>query len=240
MILLPAIDLREGRVVRLFQGDFARETDYGDKPEQQALKFQELGFEFLHVVDLDGAIGGAPVNKAVIQDIVRAVDIPVQIGGGIRSLEQIEQWLQSGIRRVVLGTAAVKNPELVREACKNFPDSVVISMDARDDKIAIEGWIKTSDTSIYDLARDFEDAGASAILYTDIGRDGTGDGPNIANLKKLAESVSIPIIASGGVGSINDIRALKEIEPLGVQGAIIGHALYENKLDPKQAIEIAK
>lgn len=240
MILLPAIDLREGRVVRLFQGDFARETDYGDKPEQQALKFQELGFEFLHVVDLDGAIVGAPFNKSVIQDIVRVVDIPVQIGGGIRSLEQIEQWLQSGIRRVVLGTAAVKNPELVREACKNFPDSVVISMDARDDKIAIEGWIKTSDMSIYDLARDFEDAGASAILYTDIGRDCTGDGPNIPNLKKLAESVSIPIIASGGVGSINDIRTLKEIEPLGVQGAIIGHALYENKLDPKQAIEIAK
>ena len=240
MILFPAIDLREGRVVRLYQGDFQKETDYNIKPEEQAKKFEDIGFEYLHVVDLDGAIVGAPFNKYVIQDIIKTVNIPIQVGGGIRSMEQIETWLQCEVHRVILGTVAVKDPDLVKQACKEFPDSIVIGMDARGENVAIEGWIKTSENTIYDMAKTFEDAGAAAILYTDIERDGTGQGPNIDSLKKLAQATSIPVIASGGVGSIDDIRALRDMEKDGIQGAIIGRALYENKIDPEKAVEIAQ
>lgn len=240
MILFAAVDLREGRVVSLYQGDFAKETIYNEDPIKQAQTFQSQGFEYIHVVDLDGAIVGAPFNKYVVQDIVRAVDIPVQVGGGIRDMKRIEQWFQTEARRVILGTAAVKDPELVQDACKEFPDGIVVSLDARGDCIATEGWLKNSDKNIYDVAKFFEDAGAAAILYTDIERDGTGKGPNIDNTRKLADSISIPVIASGGVGSIVDIKAVKELEPNGVEGVIVGTALYKKTIDPAEALELAK
>lgn len=240
MILFAAVDLREGRVVSLYQGDFAKETIYNEDPIKQAQTFQGQGFEYLHVVDLDGAIVGAPFNKYVVQDIVRAVDIPVQVGGGIRDMKRIEQWFQTEARRVILGTVAVEDPELVQEACKEFPDGIVVSLDARGEHIATEGWLKNSDKNIYDVAKFFEDAGAAAILYTDIDRDGTGTGPNIENTRKLADSISIPVIASGGVGSIDDIKAVKKLEPNGVEGVIVGTALYKKTIDPIEALGLAK
>lgn len=239
MILFPAIDLRDGNVVRLLKGDFDKETVYGDKPEDQGKLFQDQGFKFLHIVDLDGAKTGTQANKPAIEAILETVDIPLQIGGGIRSMQHIENWIKTGVKRVILGTSAVKDPALVKQACKEFPDSIVVGMDARGENIAIEGWIETSDHTIYDFAKSFEDAGASAILYTDIDRDGTGYGPNTEMLAKLAKTVSTPIIASGGVGSLDDIQALKDIENLGIEGAIIGRALYEHKIDPEQALAIA-
>ena len=240
MIIFPAIDLREGRVVRLFQGDFHQETVYSEDPVEQARLFKSLGFEFLHIVDLDGAIVGAPFNKYVIEDIVREVNIPVQVGGGIRKMEHVEKWLQSNVRRVVLGTSAVKDPDFVRQACKEFPDNIVVSLDTRDNKIATEGWLKTSDHVFTEYAKQFEDAGVVSLLYTDIKRDGTGQGPNIENIKQLASNISVPVIASGGVGNHDHLRDLKDIESVGLEGVIIGHALYEKKIDPKQAIEIVK
>ena len=239
MILFPAIDLRDGNVVRLLKGDFARETIYGSNPPDQARLFRDQGFQFLHIVDLDGAKAGRPVNKDVIRSIIRDVEIPVQIGGGIRSLDHIASWIETGVKRVILGTAAVKNPDLVKQACREFPENIVVGMDARGDNLAVEGWLETSEHTIYDSAKIFEDAGAAAILYTDIDRDGTGEGPNIESLKKLMNTVSTPVIASGGVGSINDIRLLKEIEDTGIEGVIIGRALYENKIDPAEALKIA-
>ena len=239
MILFPAIDLKDGNVVRLLKGDFDQQTIYGDKPEDQGKLFQDQGFKFLHIVDLDGAKTGTQANKKAIKAILNEVDIPLQIGGGIRSMQDIESWINIGVKRVILGTAAVRNPDLVKQACREFPNNIVVGMDARGEHIAIEGWVETSEHTIYDFAKSFENAGASALLYTDIDRDGTGTGPNIQMLQNLAETVTTPVIASGGVGAIEDIQALKDIEHLGIEGAIIGRALYEHKIAPKDALKIA-
>ncbi len=238
MIIYPAIDLKDGRCVRLYKGDLEQETIYNDDPGAQALSWAQAGFSWIHVVDLNGAVDGKPVNKQAVQDILRAVDLPIQLGGGIRQLNQIQGWLDAGVSRVILGTAAVKNPGLVFDACRLFPGQIVVGIDARDDKVAIEGWTRDSKMTVVETAKTFEDAGVSAIIYTDIGRDGTGEGLNMESTIRLAQSVSIPIIASGGVGSLKDLRAVRAAEPYNVAGVIVGKALYDGRIDPKQALEI--
>lgn len=236
MIIYPAIDLKNGQCVRLHKGDMGAATVYNEDPAAQAREWAEHGFSWLHVVDLNGAIDGKPVNVEAVRSILSASDLPVQLGGGIRSLKQIEDWLQEGISRVILGTVAVKNPALVREACDLFPGQIVVGIDARGSRVAVEGWVEESDMEVNDLAAMFEDAGVSAIIYTDINRDGTGQGLNMDSTIKLAQSTAIPVIASGGVASIADVRAVRNAESQGVSGVIIGTALYDGALDPRKAL----
>ena len=237
MILFPAIDLKDGRCVRLKLGDMNEATIFNDDPGAQAATFERQGFSWIHVVDLNGAFAGKPVNAPAVESILASVSVPVQLGGGIRDLATIEMWLGKGIRRVILGTIAVRDPALVREACKRFPGRIVVGIDARDGMVAVEGWAETTDMTATDIARHFEDAGVAAIIYTDIDRDGAMAGPNIPATAALARAVSIPVIASGGVSSLDDLAALKACgAPL--DGVISGRALYEGKLDLAAALRL--
>ena len=236
MILYPAIDLKEGRCVRLIRGDMEQVTVFNDDPVAQAASFVDAGASWLHLVDLDGAFAGKPVNAKAVQAIVNEVDIPVQLGGGIRTLQTIEDWLNCGVMRVILGTAAVKDPDLVTQACRKFPGQVAVGIDARDGRVAVEGWAEETDIQAVDLARKFADAGVDAIIYTDIDRDGVLQGANIPATAELARAVSIPVIASGGVSSLTDIRGL--IAEKRIAGAIIGRALYDGRIDLRQALKL--
>ncbi|PZQ47644.1 MAG: 1-(5-phosphoribosyl)-5-[(5-phosphoribosylamino)methylideneamino]imidazole-4-carboxamide isomerase [Micavibrio aeruginosavorus] len=239
MIIYPAIDLKDGKCVRLHKGDMNAATIYNDDPASQAVEWARAGFAWLHVVDLNGAVDGKPVNVEAVRAIIEAADLPVQLGGGIRSLKQIGDWLDEGVSRVILGTVAVKNPSLVREACAHFPGQIVVGIDARASRVAVEGWVEESDMEVNDLATMFEDAGVSAIIYTDIDRDGTGQGLNMASTIALAQSTAIPVIASGGVASLADVRAVRSAEQYGVTGMIIGTALYDGAISPAMALREA-
>lgn len=239
MIIYPAIDLKDGKCVRLHKGEMNAATVYNENPAAQAADWAKAGFSWLHVVDLNGAIDGKPVNINAVRGIIGACDLPVQLGGGIRSLKQIEDWLAEGVSRVILGTVAVKNPDLVRQACGLFPDQIVVGIDARGSRVAVEGWVEESDMEVADLAAMFEDAGVASIIYTDINRDGTGEGLNMDSTIALARSTSIPVIASGGVASVADVRAVRDASRHGVTGVIIGTALYDGTIDPATALREA-
>jgi len=236
MIIYPAVDIKDGKCVRLLQGRFSDVTVYSDNPLDMAKKWEEAGAEYLHVVDLDGARTGKSKNSDIIAEIAAAVKMPVQLGGGIRSMETIEDYLSKGIQRVILGTSAVKDPEFVKIALEKYGERVVIGIDAKDGIVAIEGWEKTSDFTAVDFARKMVELGARTIIYTDIAQDGTLNGPNLKSMKEMIDSVEAEIIASGGVGSLQDIKNLKEIN---AQGVIVGKALYTGAVDLKEAIKIA-
>ena len=238
MILFPAIDLKDGKCVRLRQGEMDQVTVFNEDPASQARSFEEQGFEWLHVVDLNGAFEGQPVNAGAVQSVIDAVHIPMQLGGGIRDLDTIVTWLEKGIDRVILGTAAVRDPALVREASRDFPGCIAVGIDARDGKVAVEGWAETSEITALDLARRFEDAGVAAIIYTDIARDGVLAGLNLEAITALARAISIPVIASGGLASIDDVHALLRPEHARLEGAIAGRALYDGRLDPEEALAL--
>jgi len=237
MILFPAIDLKDGQCVRLRRGDMDQATVYGDDPAAQARAFENDGFEYLHIVDLNGAFSGKPVNGGAVENILAAVNIPVQLGGGIRDLAGIETWLNRGVTRVILGTAAVRDPELVRVACRQFPGRIAVGIDARDGNVAIAGWAETSELSAVALARRFEDSGVAAIIYTDIARDGMLEGLNLAATRDLAEAVDIPVIASGGLAGMDDIEQLLRPENARLAGAIAGRVFYDGRLDPRAALQ---
>ncbi|TRC72591.1 1-(5-phosphoribosyl)-5-[(5-phosphoribosylamino)methylideneamino]imidazole-4-carboxamide isomerase [Mesorhizobium sp. WSM4307] len=238
MILFPAIDLKDGQCVRLKQGDMATATIYNDDPAAQAKAFEDQGFEWLHVVDLNGAFQGQSVNSAAVGAILKATKNPVQLGGGIRTLAQIEDWLDRGLARVILGTVAVRDPDLVRQACKAFPGKVAVGIDAKGGKVAVEGWAEASSLGVVELARKFEGAGVAAIIYTDIDRDGVLTGINWDATIDLAEAVSIPVIASGGLASIADIVRMTMPDARKLEGAISGRALYDGRIDPAEALAI--
>jgi phosphoribosylformimino-5-aminoimidazole carboxamide ribotide isomerase len=238
VILFPAIDLKGGQCVRLVKGDLRAATVFNDDPAAQARLFEVQGFRWLHVVDLDGAIAGKASNAPAVESILRAVAIPVQLGGGIRDAGSIERWLERGVRRVILGTAALANPALVREACRAYPGSIAVGIDARGGKVAVEGWTKTSEVPALELALRVEDAGVTAIIYTDIDRDGALTGVNVEATAALATRLETPVIASGGVASLNDIRALQRHESDGIEGVICGRALYDGRIEPKAALAL--
>ncbi|MEC9243861.1 1-(5-phosphoribosyl)-5-[(5-phosphoribosylamino)methylideneamino] imidazole-4-carboxamide isomerase [Nitratireductor aquibiodomus] len=238
MILFPAIDLKDGQCVRLKLGDMDEATVYNTDPAAQARSFEEQGFEWLHVVDLNGAFAGASVNGDAVEAILKATKNPVQLGGGIRTLAHIEAWLDKGLSRVILGTVAVRDPDLVKEACRAFPGRIAVGIDARGGKVAVEGWAETSDLSAIELARRFEGAGVAAIIYTDIDRDGVLTGINWESTIELADAVSIPVIASGGLASIADIVRMTMPDAAKLEGAISGRALYDGRIDPAEALRI--
>lgn len=240
MIIFPAIDLKDGQCVRLKLGDMDQATVFNNDPGDQAKQFQTQGFEWLHVVDLNGAFAGKSENSAAVESILANTTNPVQLGGGIRDLAGIESWLEKGITRVILGTVAVRDPDLVKEACRLFPGQVAVGIDAKGGKVAVEGWAETSELTIIDLAAKFEDAGVSAIIYTDIDRDGILTGLNIDSTLELARSTSIPVIASGGLASIQDVKRLIEPDCAILEGAITGRALYDGRLDPDEALALVK
>ncbi|MBK5275881.1 MAG: 1-(5-phosphoribosyl)-5-[(5-phosphoribosylamino)methylideneamino]imidazole-4-carboxamide isomerase [Desulfuromonadales bacterium] len=240
MLVIPAIDLKEGKCVRLEQGLMDKDTVFNDNPAAQARAWQDQGAEMLHIVDLDGAFAGEPKNLAAIEAIVKAITIPSQLGGGIRDIETIEAYLALGLSRVIIGTAAQRNPELVREACLKFPGRIVVGIDAKNGMVAVQGWAEVTDVTAVDLARKFEGFGVSAIIYTDISRDGMLQGPNLEATKALAEAVSIPIIASGGVSSLKDIQNLMAIESSGISGVITGKAVYTGAIKLAEAIALTK
>jgi phosphoribosylformimino-5-aminoimidazole carboxamide ribotide isomerase len=240
VILFPAIDLKNGEAVRLQQGDMARATVFNSDPAEQARIFAAQGFEYLHIVDLDGAFAGKPMNAAAVERILGRVQIPLQLGGGIRDQATIEGWLAKGVTRVIIGTAAVRDPDLVRAAAKAFPGRVAVGLDARDGKVAVQGWAERSELSAFDIARRFEDAGVAAIVYTDIARDGMLKGLNIDATIALAEAISIPVIASGGLASLDDIRALLQPRAKTLAGAIAGRALYDGRLDAAAALTLIR
>jgi len=237
-ILFPAIDLKDTQCVRLKLGDMDQATIYNEDPAAQAKAFEDQGFEWLHVVDLNGAFAGESVNGAAVEAILKATKNPVQLGGGIRSLEHIESWLSKGLTRVILGTVAVRNPALVFEACTHFPGHIAVGIDARGGKVAVEGWAEASELGVIELARKFEDAGVSAIIYTDIDRDGVLTGINWDSTIELADEVSIPVIASGGLASIRDVERMMQPDAVKLEGAITGRALYDGRLDPKEALAV--
>jgi phosphoribosylformimino-5-aminoimidazole carboxamide ribotide isomerase len=238
VILFPAIDLKEGQCVRLVRGDMAQATVFNLDPPSQAKAFEDQGFEYLHVVDLDGAFAGKPMNAVAVEDILRTIRIPVQLGGGIRDMRTIDAWLGKGVRRVIIGTAAVRDPDLVREAARLNPGRIAVGIDARDGLVAVEGWARVSQMSALDLGRRFEDAGVSAIIYTDIARDGVLKGLNMEATLALAEALSIPVIASGGLASIEDVERLLMPDCRKIAGAITGRALYDGRLDPAEALAL--
>ena len=240
MILFPAIDLKGGECVRLKLGNMDQATVYNQNPAAQAKTFEDQGFEYLHVVDLDGAFVGEAVNGDAVEDILAATSNPVQLGGGIRTLKHIESWLSKGLARVILGTVAVQNPELVREACRNFPNQVAVGIDAKGGKVAVEGWAETSELSVIEMAARFEDAGVAAIIYTDIDRDGILAGINWDATLALANSTSIPVIASGGLASLDDISRMSEPNNQILEGAISGRALYDGRIIPAEALALLK
>jgi phosphoribosylformimino-5-aminoimidazole carboxamide ribotide isomerase len=237
--LYPAIDLKGGQVVRLKRGEMDQATIYADDPAAQARSFIEAGFSWVHMVDLDGAFAGKPANAAAVRAIIAAVPgAKLQLGGGIRSMETAEAWLAAGVSRIILGSAAVKDPDFARAACRAFPGRVALGIDARDGMVATEGWAETSDVSATDLARRFEDSGAAAVIYTDIARDGMLTGVNVTATAALARAVRLPVIASGGVAGVEDITALRA-EGAGIEGAILGRALYDGRIEPKVALAAA-
>ena len=238
MILFPAVDLKNGQCVRLEQGDMARATVFNLDPADQAKSFATQGFEYLHVVDLDGAFAGKPMNAQAVEAMLSAVTMPVQLGGGIRDLNTVEAWLTKGVARVIIGTAAVRDPELVKSAARTFPGRVAVGLDARDGKVAVEGWAETSEITVRDIAQRFEDAGVAAIIFTDIARDGLLKGLNLDATIELAEAIAIPVIASGGFASIDDVKALLEPRAKKLEGAISGRALYDGRLDPAAALRL--
>lgn len=239
MILFPAIDLKDGRCVRLRQGDMAQATIFNEDAPAQAAAFEAQGFEWLHVVDLNGAFAGHSINAPAIHAILRAIKMPVQLGGGIRDSAGIESWLGAGVRRVILGTAAVRDPALVKQAAKSFPGRIAVGIDARNGMVAVEGWAQASSLSTIELARRFEDAGVAAIIFTDIARDGMLQGANVVATAALARAVSIPVIASGGVSGVGDIRLLIE-SGAPIAGAVIGRALYDGRIDPAEALAASR
>lgn len=240
MIIFPAIDLKDGNCVRLEKGEMDRATIFNESPAAQGQKFEKQGFKWIHIVDLNGAFAGKPVNIEPVREIIKSVNIPVQLGGGIRDLATIEQWLLAGVSRVILGTIALRNPELVKEACSLYPDQIVVGVDGKGGKIAVEGWAETSEVSVIELAKQFEDAGVAAILYTDVARDGMLGGVDLSGTKILAESVNIPVIASGGVAGIEDIKAIKALESTGICGVVVGRALYDGRINIEEALELAR
>jgi phosphoribosylformimino-5-aminoimidazole carboxamide ribotide isomerase len=236
VIIFPAIDLKNGVCVRLVRGDMAQATVFNDDPAAQARAFANHGFDHLHVVDLDGAFAGQPMNALAVEKILGAVKMSVQLGGGIRDMKTVSGWLEKGVARVIIGTAAVRDPDFVREAARLYPGHIAVGIDARDGRVAVDGWAKTSDISALELGRRFEDAGVAAIIYTDIARDGVLKGLNIEATLALAEAVSIPVIASGGLASIDDIRRLLQPDCARLAGAVAGRALYDGRLNPAEAI----
>ncbi|MEE8393641.1 MAG: 1-(5-phosphoribosyl)-5-[(5-phosphoribosylamino)methylideneamino]imidazole-4-carboxamide isomerase [Rhodospirillales bacterium] len=240
MIFFPAIDLKDGQCVRLVQGDMDRSTVFSDDPAGQAVKFAAAGCEWLHVVDLNGAFAGRPVNSEAVKSILEATGMSVQLGGGIRNMETVAGWLEKGVKRVILGTIALSDPGLVREACRRFPSHVAVGIDARDGFVAVEGWAEVSQIKARDLALKFEDAGAAAIIYTDIARDGAMEGPNTEATVALAREISTPLIASGGVSSMDDLLELKRIADGALAGVISGRAVYDGRIDPAQAVELLR
>ncbi|WP_421693001.1 1-(5-phosphoribosyl)-5-[(5-phosphoribosylamino)methylideneamino]imidazole-4-carboxamide isomerase [Aestuariivirga sp.] len=240
MILFPAIDLKDGQCVRLKLGDMNQATVFNDDPADQARRFEQQGFEWLHIVDLNGAFAGKSVNGNAVETILKTVHLPVQLGGGIRSLVQIEAWLLRGVSRVILGTVALRDPALVREACRLFPGRIVVGIDAKSGRVAVEGWAETTDLAAIDLARQFADAGVSAIIYTDIDRDGMLKGLNIESTLDLAKAIKIPVIASGGLASMDDIRRLMLPDCQHLEGAISGRAIYDGRIDVTEALRLFK
>lgn len=240
MILFPAIDLKDGECVRLKLGDMNQSTVYNTDPAAQAKAFEDQGFEWLHVVDLNGAFAGSSVNGAAVEAILKAIKNPVQLGGGIRTLEHIEAWLSKGLSRVILGTVAVRDPQLVIEACKEFPGKVAVGIDAKGGKVAVEGWAEASELGVIELAQKFEGAGVAAIIYTDIDRDGILAGINWPSTLGLAEAVSIPVIASGGLASMDDIHRMTQPDARKLEGAISGRALYDGRIDPVEALALLR
>ncbi|MEO9458566.1 MAG: 1-(5-phosphoribosyl)-5-[(5-phosphoribosylamino)methylideneamino]imidazole-4-carboxamide isomerase [Lentilitoribacter sp.] len=240
MILFPAIDLKDGQCVRLKLGDMDQATVYNDSPGAQAKAFEDQGFDWLHVVDLNGAFAGESVNGAAVEEILASTKNPVQLGGGIRNLDHIASWLDKGLARVILGTVAVREPELVKQACREFPGKIAVGIDAKGGKVAVEGWAEASELGIVELAKEFEGAGVSAIIYTDIDRDGVLKGINWESTLNLAKSVSIPVIASGGLASMDDINMMASDEAEILEGAISGRALYDGRIDPNEALSVLK
>ena len=240
MILFPAIDLKDGQCVRLKLGDMAQATVFNDDPAAQAKAFEDQGFEYLHVVDLNGAFAGESVNGAAVEAILKAVKFPVQLGGGIRTLGHIESWLDKGLARVILGTVAVRDPALVKEAAKRFPGQIAVGIDAKGGKVAVEGWAETSELSVIELAKRFEGAGVAAIIYTDIDRDGILAGINWDATLELARATSIPVIASGGLASMADIERMTQPEYAVLEGAISGRALYDGRIDSREALALLR
>ena len=238
MILFPAIDLKDGKCVRLLRGDMKRATVFNDSPAAQAKAFTNAGCEWLHLVDLNGAVEGHPVNRAAVVEILKEITVPTQLGGGIRTIESISQWFEAGVKRVILGTVAVKEPGLVKAACKQWPGQVAVGIDAREGMVAVDGWTKQSTVRALDLALRFEDAGVAAIIYTDIDRDGAMQGPNIAATLALSRAVTIPVIASGGVSRMADLLALRDTGT--IAGAISGRALYDGAIDLAAALQALK
>lgn len=240
MIIFPAIDLKGGHVVRLLRGEMDSATVFSDDPVAQARAFETQGFEWLHIVDLDGAVSGRSVNEQTVRKILFASSLPVQLGGGIRDRASIAEWLEAGVRRVILGTIAVKDPALVKEVAKTHAGRIAVGIDARNGHVAVEGWAKTASATAIDLARRFEDSGVAAIIYTDIARDGTGSGLNLEETAAVASAVKIPVVASGGIGSLDDLRALKALNHPNIQGTIVGRALYDGRVDPAAALALAR
>jgi phosphoribosylformimino-5-aminoimidazole carboxamide ribotide isomerase len=240
VILYPAIDIKDGACVRLEQGDMARATVFHHDPAAQARAFAALGFEYLHVVDLDAAFAGEPVNVVAVERIIEVAKLPLQLGGGIRTMASIDAWLDRGVSRVVIGTAAVRDPALVTQAARLYPGRVAVALDAREGKVAVAGWAETSELSVFDVARRFEDAGIAALVYTDVARDGMLAGLNLDAAVALAAAVSIPVIVSGGLASIADVAALLEPRARNLAGAIAGRALYDGRLDPAEALRLMR
>jgi phosphoribosylformimino-5-aminoimidazole carboxamide ribotide isomerase len=240
MLVIPAIDLKGGRCVRLRQGRMEEETIYSPEPGQIAARWKSAGAEWIHVVDLDGAVAGSPMNVEAVKEIRAAVDIPLQLGGGIRDLEGIEEWLAVGIERVILGTAATENPSMVKEACQRYPGRIAVGIDAREGEVMIRGWLEGTSRKAADLAQEMEGYGVSVIVFTDISRDGVGGGINLVQAHEVAKMINTPLIVSGGVATLEDVKAVKELTPLGVAGVITGRALYEGTVDLAEAIRVAK
>ena len=240
MILFPAIDLKDGLAVRLEQGDMARATIFNRDPADQAQAFERAGFDYLHIVDLNGAFAGKPVNGYAVERILESTNMRVQLGGGIRDMATVEGWLDKGVNRVIIGTAAVRDPQLVREAAAAYPGRVAVGLDARDGKVAVEGWAEASELTALDIAKRFEAAGVAAIIYTDISRDGMLKGINWDATIALADAISIPVIASGGLASIDDVKTLLDPRAKNLEGAIAGRALYDGRLDPAEALALIR
>ena len=236
--LYPAIDLKDGNCVRLLRGEMDKATVFSESPGTQAKAFEDAGFEWLHIVDLNGAFEGKPVNGHAVKSILSSVKMPVQLGGGIRTMDTIRYWLDAGVSRVILGTIALKNPLLVKEACRLYPDQIAVGIDAKAGMVAVEGWAEVSAMKAVDLAKKFEDCGVSAIIYTDIGRDGAMEGPNVEETANLASEITTPVIASGGVSKIGDVEAIIAQKHTGIEGVIIGRALYDGAIDPKALIKL--
>ncbi len=240
MILFPAIDLKDGACVRLQQGDMARATIFNRDPAEQARLFEQQGFEYLHLVDLDGAFAGKPMNARAVERVLETVGIPVQLGGGIRDTATVEAWLEKGVTRVIIGTAAVRDPPFVKQAARDYPGRVAVGLDARDGTVAVEGWAQSAEIPALDIARRFEDAGVAAVVYTDIARDGMLQGLNLDATIALAEAISIPVIASGGLASLDDVKALLDPRAKKLEGAIAGRALYDGRLDAAAALALIR